>query len=283
MTKEDSVFLFRPRKGQISTQELIFRTLSRTYPCTIAVLREKLRLDFHTKLSFQAVRQCVLGLKRSHVIERTEQGYQLSLAWVLQVRATLDQTIATYRGTKRAALDEALPYQTFDAGSLYEADSLWGDILLELCKSRIREQRSHVFSLNHYPWWLPLNLGREADLFMRIQKLGYKISFVFTSKGLAARWAASIYKDFGVATLLGQALSIEANCYYNVIGDTVIRTTIPVTLHKKIEKAFGKISKKQELSNEQISQLGYESVNIQIAVFKSPPLSKALLLPFKMK
>ena len=154
--------LFGLRKEQTTTSEQIFRILSRSYPRTVAALKEALYSEFQQKLSYQAVRKSVLTLAGLGAVEQGKEGYRLSVDWLLRVRSLVDDTLLRYRNAKGASLDSSAAHQVFTGKSLYETDTLWGDIVVSLCRSFSGKPKKFV-SINHYPWWIPMNVGHETE------------------------------------------------------------------------------------------------------------------------
>jgi hypothetical protein len=268
--------LFRQRKGSIGTQELIFHVLTKRYPLSIAKIHLSLLRDAKTKLSFQAVSKCVSQMLKEGTLEKVADGYQLSLEWLLNARSAIDKALSRYRTTGALSLESDEAFQRFTVSSLYEADTLWGDILFNLCKALPPRERSKVVSLNHYCWWLPLNLGREQELFENIQKLGFKVSFLFSTRVPTSKEAAQFYRDNGIEVFIGKNLPIEKESYYNVINDRIIRIDIPQKLHEKIKELFSKAYSINAITPSQIASLGNSKAEITITVFRNVMISHAI-------
>jgi hypothetical protein len=269
--------MFGLRKHAVSTHELIFRILSRQFPLTVNALRAELTEKFRLKLSYQAVRKSVLTLKALGVVEHEAGGYRLSRDWLVQVRALADETLDRYRVSGRPAFEQKGVLQCYTARSLYEADTLWGDILLGICEKLPRKSRGRFVSINHYPWWLPLNAGRETDLFTKLQKLGFEVWFVFSMPGPASRWAASFYRSIGVHTHSAAGCGLAQTHYYNIIGDTLIEVVLPDALAKKIAKLFGRDFRPAIFEAEMMTKLAAAQAPVRLTVYENRAFGAGLL------
>ena len=273
--KKNASSLFAHRKGAASTQDRIFRILVDAHPLTIGALKEALIQEFRISLSYQAVRKAVGVLLGSGIVERTSSGYQLSTKWLLDMRGIVDEALHRY-SSGAIHLRKGEAYQRFETSSLHETDTLWGEILMQLCKSISRDERSEIISINHYPWWLPLNLGREEALWNEIRKLGWTIRFIFTEKIPSARWAEEIYKGMNIPVSFGLKSPIEKHTYYNVFGGHIIRATLPAVLEQKIAKCFAISGKRSSLSPARLRELGSLRGAIVLEVFQSTVFAESL-------
>ena len=269
--------IFGARKGAASTRELVFRILSRTFPCSIEELRQELKDRFRQKISYQAVRKSVLVLRDLGVVEHGRQGYLLARDWLIQTRSLVDEILDRYRGSQGAAVDHRAAYQTLTAHSLYECDTLWGDLVTTICQRARRTGGKRFVSINHHPWWLPLNVGRESRLFEQLKKLGFEACFVFTCRGPSLRWAEEFYASIGVKTRAAPGAGIPRTHYYNVIGDRVIEVILPAAAARKIERLFGGGFRPERLKPGEITRLGSEKTEIEMRVFLNPLMAAGLL------
>ena len=271
---------FRKRKGSPGTDELLFDVLSKVYPLTLAELQRELYRAHKLKVSYQGIRKAVLSLTGEGILERGDKGFQISRSWLLHSKAYLDQILQRYRSPRKGTLEMSNSIHTFHASSLYEADLLWADIDFELIQ---REPKGVLLSINHYPWWLPLNLGHESELWHAIQKRGWRVKMVFTQNTPSTRWAVAIYKQLGVSSCISTNVQIEDDCYYNVVGSKVVRVQIPATTHRTVKKLFGPSVEVADLHMQKISQLGHARADIELSVMTSVPLGQSLSAQLKMK
>ena len=269
--------LFGLRKNQTTTNEQVFRILSRSYPKTVAALKADLAHEFKQKLSYQAVRKSVMALQGLGVLEHGQSGYQLSLDWLLQVRSVIDDTLLRYRYAKGISLNEEVDHQVFTGNSLYEIDTLWGDIVVSVCRNTPKGSPRRFISINHYPWWVPMNVGHETEFCHTLQGLGFEVVFVFLVQGASARWAADFYQSLGVSVIVRNTTALPRTHYYNVIGDAVIEVVLPQHLEHSIHDLFGRSKKLEGIAPQALTHLAQQKAQIRISVQKSKAFALGLL------
>ena len=269
--------LFGLRKNHGTTSDIVFRILGRAYPKTIAVLQNDLHKEYKLKLSYQAVRKCVLALVALGAVEHTERGYQLSVDWLLKLRSVVDSALMRYRLPSEVSFKSGVDHQIFTGNSLYETDSLWSDLVVNVCRSLPRSTSNSFISINHYPWWLPMNIGHEIEFCRTLKKLGFEITYVFTASGPSSRWAAEFYKDLNVNVITCKTKSIANTHYYNVIGEYVFEVRIPIAQAVQIKKLFDKNRKPENIPSREITRLAEEPAVVQLTIQKNEAFAKGLL------
>ena len=270
-----SLPIFGLRKGEKTTHALIFELLLQRFPLTIGELWDQLRKTRQLNLSYQAVRKSVLGLHGSGVLERRKAGYQISIHWLLLVRAFADDALAICRSPAGATFNKKAVFQEFVADSLYEADTLWGDIVLQLARAADGGSPEYL-SINHYPWWLPINLGRESDFCAQLAAYGVVPRYVFSKRGAASRWAREMYSSLGVAVSVQRIPAIPDSQYFSVIGDWVIEVRLPEKLVQRLEELFGAVKRPADFLTSAMTKLAKERMSIGLSVQRNVLLAKAL-------
>jgi hypothetical protein len=220
-----SLPIFRSGKGSASSAALIVEALACRHEMTISELHRELFILFKYKISYQGVRKIVLNLQEEDVLEENLGRYRINRDWLLKARASLDRLLtATFlTGSKHVASVDNL--ELYRADSLFSADTLWGDLLKELCeKSNVAEKS--IVSINHQAFWIPLNIGRETELFSTLLNDGWKVLFVFSNKSKLNAWATKLYREIGVRAVTRRLDTIPDTTYYNVVGSHVIEVVL---------------------------------------------------------
>jgi hypothetical protein len=220
-----SIPIFRSRKGAVSSTTLLVEALASHHELTIAELHAQLFGLFKYKISYQGVRKVVLNLKSEGVLKERAGKYRINRDWLLKARASLDRLLTA---TVRAGSQHVVSVDTMEvyhADSLFSADTLWGDLLREICEGTSASERS-ILSINHQAFWLLLNVGRETELISDLSTQGWRVQFLFSVRSTLNRWAVKFYREMGIEAHIGKLNSIPESTYYNVIGDTVIEVTL---------------------------------------------------------
>lgn len=271
--------LFASKKDSPSTAELIFETLLQNQPLNIGQIRESLRAQRRCRLSYQAVRKAVKKLLAQAVLEQLPGGYQLNKGWLLSARSALDGAIQKYYAPeKRLAYRPDREYQSFLCHSLYELDSLWGELLLDICSRTPKSGRGLVLSLNHYAFWMPFNISRETELYPRLIKLGFAVKFVFSKRCALNRWAGRLYGSIGVGFEVIPGLSIEADRYFNVIGQNIIQADLPASTTADITRLFSRKRRIEDFTAAELKNLAHASPRkpIKLTIFENSSLADLL-------
>jgi len=266
--------VLRSAKGKASTGALIIEVLSNEDRCSLTQLHRQLFERFRYRISYQGVRKVVLGLVREGILKEDVAGFRISRQWLLQARSALDRLLtktSSTRGTRQlVSLDG---FDIYRADSLFSADTLWGDLLIELCGKHQRADR-YLLSVNPFAFWMPLNLGRENEIFADLINQGWKVTFVFTKKSKLNDWARKLYKTIGVKAINKVAPMIPENTYYNVVGDSIIEVTLDhklATLVKNISHKTG-----NQMNPDDLSQLAKTRGEVQLKMFENQILADSL-------
>ena len=272
--------LFGSRKNHTSTAELIFEILLRLEPLTITQLTKILRDEHHCRLSYQAVRKAVRKLLRQDVLERND-GWRINKKWLFALRNSLDKAIERYYAPElKTKYQRGQSNQTFLCSSLFELDSFWGELWLEICSQVKKPEKKLLLSLNHYAFSMPFNMGRETGLIDKVIKLGFEICFVFSKNGLLNAWATKLYRNSGVSVIFNPKLKLEPSQYLNVIGSKVIQVEMPIAATKLIEKMFAGNRRVEDLSSKELTELAHAKFKtpIRINVFDNASWAELLRL-----
>ena len=274
--------LFNSRKDHPSTGELIFKILSGQYPLTILALQKQLAQKYRLKISYQAVRKSLGVLIKAGAVEHVKEGFQISTHWLLSVRGVIDDTLRNYCYGKGKALDETLRSQTFSGQSLYEVDTLWGEIVVSLCASQGQLSRKRFISINHFPWWVPINVGHEVEFCRRLKEIGFEVIYLFSQRCPSTEWASRFYKSFDVKTIINTKIPLEHRFYYNVIGDSVIEVEISTQHEQTIRSLFGGRRRAEQIEAKDLVALSHQHGEIRITVQNNKTFAEGLLRTVKL-
>lgn len=266
--------IFRSNKGQPSTGALIVELLVLQRALPLSEIQRQLYSSFKYKISYQGVRKIVRNLSEAGVLERKDDRYFLSNNWILNARAALDQLLAacSLEGIRQvAAVEDIVVYR---ADSLYSGDALWGDLLREACLHGKSKDR-HLLSINHYAFWMPLNLGRETELFSELCDEGWDISFVFSQRSKLNTWAMKLYREIGIRSDVRKMTPVPAGTYYNVVGSRIIEVNLDKGLQNRVAEIKDYVG--TSIPSAKLHSLSTAKGVVTIKIHESPLLAEKLV------
>lgn len=269
-----------PQVGEESRniKDLVFTLLSQEQPLSLIELTNKIKRQYAIGVTYQAVRKAVDTLRRSQVLAKTDKKYAINKAWVLEMKSFFDHFLTTYESKtsiKRFSIELAKEeYAVYTFTNLLDLDNFWGDIMLYWAHHE-KQDKSYL-SIVHYNWWLTINLGKETKIFDDFKKLGIKSHFVISHDVPLNRWAATIYHELNVKTILKSLKLNDPLVDINIMGNTVIQVKYPSKIMHQIKQLFEKYKTIQEMSSKEVTALAHEQCEIKFIMFKNPTIAKNL-------
>ncbi len=265
--------ILRSAKGSPSSAALIVELLATGTGMTLTELHSALFDHFRYRISYQGVRKIVLGLLADEIIKHENDKFSLNRQWLLDARGAIDRllnALSISPGSRRVASLQGLDLYT--ANSLFSADTLWGELLVQICDSY--KGGGRVLSLSHYAFWMPVNTGRETELFSELQKKGWQTCFCFSRHTKLNDWSIKWYRAMGVRAKIADFSSIPETVYYNVVKDSIIEVTLDFKLASLAKKIASKAPGK--FSVEELHSLSLTRGEVQFKVFNNQILADSL-------
>ena len=279
------LFSIEKTAGQRKTTELILRVLGEHGSMNVAQIRRALADDSKIKISYQGARKAVNALIEDSILERANSLVSLNRGWLLDMRSFVDTLLAKSGTniTSKKIITEVSKSSRCDflTHSLLETDNLWGDLLSELVRSKLKA-RTTIFSIGYFAWWLLLNLGRETDLFTDLSQK-HLVEMTLLRTVPLNRWAASIYRRTGVNIKVANGANGPENLAFNVVGDYVIKVEIPAELNNKISSFFRNCSKVNEDSICEFLKIAKLRRTIQVSVIYDPIFAQGIVALYGLK
>ncbi len=269
----------RPHKtiADASTSELIIRALSEEHPLATVELRERLRVNFSRRLSFQAVAKAVRSLQVDGIVETNEHQHRLSTKWLLSLKRFAERASARYQSSASAAsFSSKMPgqeMQIYQPRDCYTTDTLWGDIALDII-AREREQslQLRLLSVISVDWGMLINLGRETSFWTQAMQQGVACQMLLAKDFFLNRWSAPLYRSAGLPIRLVSARNMPFSTFYNIFQEHVIQ----VECEPKMIEEWSKLSPLVEKDNASALRLAHKPCRCQITVTHNKTLADAL-------
>jgi hypothetical protein len=274
-SKSSLLPIFRSRKRHTATAALIAESLSfSSAGLALSELHADLFTRFRYRISYQGVRKIALGLVTEGILKRANDKFSLNKQWLLKARMVIDRMLSAVSqadGTRKGPSLGDL--EVYYADSLFSCDTLWGEVLLQLCEEHKAGSRN-LLCLDHYAFWMPINTGRETELFSRLLESGWRIDFVFSRHTKLNDWAVEMYKSIGVGSYVTSVSSLPDHLYYNVLDDWLIE----VALDPKLAALAKLVSAKKpgQMSVKELVGLSQTKGQAEFKVFRNNILADSL-------
>lgn len=261
------------------TKVLVFRLLIKNSPLNITQIQTALRTQYKRKITYQAVRKIVRKFSTEKILDKNDLGYSLNRHWLLNAKEQIDlalnnqdsQTFSSDPITKV----ESENYSSYLFSSLYDLDTFWGMLALDLTASW-KGPKPVYYSVTHYAWWIIFNLGRELAFWKSIKDRGFHPEIHLLRNVPLNKWAADTYEDLGITTRVTKDRLLDQRYVYNFIGDTTFRVTLTPSCLNEIKLIFETKKSLDQLSPKILNSLAHKRHQVELTVFNDPIISKGL-------
>lgn len=221
------------------TKQKIIGVLSNEWPLTAKQIYDRLQKEYGTNISYQGVHKIIKELESDLVIERKNNGYQLSIEWIQKSKKVLESIEKHYLQNGKIKIAE-----NFQGSIEIEFDS-FTDLCIsttELLMSRQlvpnSKQTDFICSLE-YGWW-PFNFRFEH--FVLLQKMmanNPKAKNIIRTNTLFGQWIRGQYSKIGaISAPIGTQVDINEDIF--VQGDCIIEITFDNETKKIFKQYYDK-------------------------------------------
>ncbi len=264
-----------------STKALIFQVLSDGRPRRISGIQIEFQKRFKLKLTYQALRKAIRVLIEHEVVVPDEDGYRLNRGWLHRVKSAADRILDRsdrLQGTFNVDI-ESSEYVTFQTESLFEADCLWGELILQVCEKNPGKTLS---CLSHFAWWMLINPGRETHLFEKLKDLGISFSLLLTRRSWINSWARKLYAEVGIKQGIAHLPAIDDGIYFNIIDDRVIQVQLSPKTRSFVRAFVEQHDNLYDVSGKAVTKLAHSRLPLTITVFRNAAVAKAILSQYSL-
>ena len=267
--------VYRTIKG--STKDQIINVLSYDWPLSARKVYNFLKKKYNNNVTYQAVYKAISQMLAEKILIKTKEGYQLNLTWIKEIHDQTEMIRANYYSEQRATL---LDNENMDSIRVFIFKS-WFDVekyLYYLQKNYIvKAKQKQIICIHQNHEWQPLfYLRADYNWFEKIRKLGHKTFKLCSGSSAADKWAAEIYKKFGAK------VKTNAKCADNseliVFSDLVVQIYIPEELKKKLDDAFNRAKKLEDIDLKWLIQNVFEKKSeIKVVINKDIKIANEII------
>ncbi len=219
-------------------------------------------------VSYQAVHKALGELVQESVIEKTDEGYSLSLHWIDEGQKFFQGQHAAYTQDFIKSIEgRTLEFDTIYAVDLFLIDSL-GKFLPLLPKKPL-------LCLNWNHLWIPLFLSREE--YANIKDLGMLFDAYSLVKGKDEidRWCADFWNKTGIKSKIG--VDVASTFDLVVLGNFVLQVFYSPEIKQKLNEIYSKTKTVKELNIDDFFHSVFErKTKVLVKFLKEPRLAEEL-------
>lgn len=268
-----------PGQGKdLQTKDMILSILALEYPLTAKQLTNKIRKQFGSTVTFQAVYKAANQLIEGSILEKEGMQIKISKGWIRDAKSFID-------GLQKRYLEDAKPgtaalasenVQVYEIDNLIDLDKFW----IGICESWYDDpalEDDKVVQLCGHAWYVLGQLENEEECLRNIHNHGLKFYTLVDGDDYLDRWSGKYYTDWGFEYRTKRKGGSEHhNHYYVVYADMIIETVYPERLARDLDEIYRRVKDIKDLDLNQVIKILRRKEKLKITVMKNKPLASQL-------
>ncbi len=267
MQNEESLNLLNQKPGNV--KNALVQKLSKQWPLTLKQLDHALKREFGMDVTYQAIHKAMQQLEEEKVVEKTKEGFQLSMQWIEEIQNIARNIKEVY--STDASFDpkkdvNELTFPTFLTAAKF--------IIHRFEEVAPNPERKPGICLFYYSW--PI-IGANEEDFDQLHK-----SIKQSTHYCAIRSKTPMDHIFGDALIkLGKIVKYDVDCASDcdiiIKGDYVAQVFFPDEFKNQLKKIYNKVKTVEELDLQSFfKEVVDKKLAIKIIIVRSPELANKI-------
>jgi len=259
-----------------NTREQIIQILSKEWPLSTKEIHEKLRKEFYSDISYQAVHKTLSEMCENKLLETKNRKFELNKTWLESQKNFFDETKAKYFGEENKYIidpnfEGTLKFRFDDYSRLavFMADTLAKKLIVGSNPSK------GIGFIRHGYWPLEFKF-QDFSLLHRMVKNSDGGYGIIKKNSPLDKWICEQYKkgDFTEAIC---GVDTKANDDLLIHGDGIMKIHYSEESKKKLDEIYNKVSNIEQLFAEFVKQkISKVKIDAEMTITKDPQISKML-------
>lgn len=238
-------------------KDRVIATLASKYPLTIKALKNQIRRQYNTNISYHAIYKVLRDLSRKNIIRKVNKTFMLNIEWIKKINQFSEQLLENYSKSKKYSINILRQLKkdgdvlTLDFNSLMELDEFFIKVM-EHYSAFLSDNERIIMHYRHN--WYPLlyskkehEMGVNSNKFYCLcgsntyldkwccdfeNKIGLHIKY---KKDIAQNWDLHLYKDLIIQFHIDPTIMAALDKFFEIsksIKDICLRKLIDI-LNKK--------------------------------------------------
>ncbi len=264
----------------------IVEILSENHPLTVPQLMNLILKRFDEKVSRQAIHLALRCLKQEMFVDKTKDGYELSLRFMRELESFLNKVKAEYLrpAPGAVALAEGKTRKQ-EAHSLMELDAMWNAQIQQILSLYPEKAPAYIQQVPH-AWFAIAQFEEEAQIVKLLMSQCRSFYTLVSNSTPLDRWLARFYTKSHSRYALTKVQDLKfPNRQLSVLGEYIIEADYPPFLVQQLNRLFGSCSQLADLDLQ--SFLGcvnaVEKITLKLSrnKIRAQQLERSILAHFK--
>ncbi len=255
-------------KGK-STQELIIEILSNEWPLTTKQIFNKLKRNYGTNISYQAVHKHLKEMIEEKTLTKNEKEFMLSYSWVKKTSDYGKKLETLLKETKRESGSTLIILN-----SLVEAGKfVVNDFLGTAPEKHFNPENKDSVCLFNHAW--PI-IGASQEDHERMKKILSETTHynICAHSTFLDRITCDYVEKLGKKVALNKKFSAKIDTF--VEGDYIMQAYPPRELENEMDRLYKKVKTEKDFDMKEMFEFGSKNYEIKIIIFKNQKLADSL-------
>ena len=273
-------FLLPQHGKKQSTKDCIVSILTAEWPLTAKKLFHAIKKRYGKHVTYQAIHKALQELVDQGSMEKTKEGYRISLGWIKQLHRFTEvvesnnytkQGFSVFDNPSTSKMDGEVHLLTFS--NYFDCEKyLYYFQKHHLLKA---EKKKPICLAKHHEWRPLLYMRAEYNLFKKLKEQGYKIYMTCEGSHPLDKWSAFFYTSLGCVYKTGAKSPSLTELY--IFDDYVVQAYLPEVIKERMDLLLRKTKDVASFpSKDFIENVLSRETKIEVIINKNGKLAEEL-------
>ncbi len=266
----------KPGAYKKAVKDLLVSILAREHPLTLKQLLQRIRRQYGVSVTYQAVRKSAKALAEDKVLSAKGREYEISKEWISEAHAFIDELskayLAEWKPMRKMEVGEDVTVYTLD--SIYDAERLWGDLLLDWVKKEATASSRNTFQATHI-WTLLFHLEWEEKQIIALQQKTKSRHAAIYSGEFLDKIAQKFYDKY-IPTKLVRDASWTRGCSIGTYDDMIVQLYQPKEIASEIDAFYRSVKRLEDIDLAKMSAIAKRKAEVKLTVIRNLEMARQI-------
>jgi hypothetical protein len=261
-------------------QDIILLILAKEYPLTMGEIAKRVKKDFKTNVTFQAVRKSLLALIGRKIISEQLKEFSVNREYILEHKQLTDQLLRNYYTSEQkerlpatATTGEDHTVYMFD--TLLQADRFWGEIVFDWAHN-LKDSDDHQYFFQGPHMWYPFgHVGVEMDFLSELKSHGVQVLNLIENNTVLDQWVKHFYLAYGAKYAIKPKPESHATAI-GVFGDNILQFDYPLEIMRDLDRFFSTTTDLAKLNLTRVAAIVKKKAQIKLTLMRNKVIAENL-------
>ena len=253
-----------------ATKDLILSILVTKWP--LSARRIFIEVYNRKTVNYHTVFKALQELRARKILKKTEQGYQLNLAWLHNIKSFANVAEKYYyKKSDFFKLMQMTDEGTYAMTKHFKTMADLDDFILEF----VEEERTSAYSISNHLWFPIFHPKRLIEHANKLASHGQKMNSIVAGQSPMDKYCADYLRGVGSSVTLGGQSA--RNIDFWVFGDKIVHAVYPDHIADKIDTIYTSTDKIEKIiTPEFFKQTLFKKTTIPVVVVQSNAMADML-------